>query len=399
MVRIRLDQLLLDRGLAESKTRAQALILSGNVYTENKRLDKPGQQVKDDVGIIIKGQEHPWVSRGGLKLEKALDHFDVDVTGMTAIDVGASTGGFTDVLLHHGAAKVYAVDVGHGQLAWKLREDERVVVLEKTNARYLTKAEIPGPVDLVVCDASFISLKTVLPAVLRLTKLCSPLRGERTSIASRGGVKPFPEKHRKFAGEMRKQPTEAEKKLWYSLKGKQMQGYGFRRQQPIGPYIVDFICFEKKLIIEVDGGQHAESSDDEKRDRFLKHEGYHVLRFWNNEVLQNSSGVVERIEETLLHLPETSAAEGHDVSAPPSRRGNNAAHLITLIKPQFEVGKEQVGKGGVVRDEALHQAVCSDISDWVNGLEGWQVVGVTGSPITGPKGNKEFLLYAVRKAA
>lgn len=246
--KIRLDQLLVDRGLVESKTKAQALILSGNVLIGTQRADKAGAQVKDDIEITIKGQEHPWVSRGGQKLSHAISHFGVDVSGLTAIDVGASTGGFTDVLLHHGAAKVFAVDVGHGQLAWKLREDKRVVVMEKTNARNLTAEMIADPIDLVVCDASFIGLEKVLPAALQL------------SVAS---------------------------------------------------------C-----------------QLSEKR------------------------------------------------------------HLITLIKPQFEVGKEQVGKGGVVRDPELHAQVCADVSAWLDGI-GWKVQGITQSPITGPAGNIEFLLYAI----
>lgn len=244
MPKIRLDQLLVERGYAESRTQAQAMIISGNVYSEHSRLDKPGQQVPADLSVTVKGREHEWVSRGGMKLDKAIGHFNLSVQGAVAIDVGASTGGFTDVLLHHGAAKVYAVDVGHSQLAWKLRTDPRVVVLEKTNARYLDKTVIPEPVDVVVCDASFISLKTVLPAALALTKA--------------------------------------------------------------------------------------------------------------------------------------------------------KAILATLIKPQFEVGKEHVGKGGVVRDAALHQAVCDDIAKWVANEMGWVVKGIVESPITGPKGNKEFLLCAER---
>lgn len=242
MPKCRLDQLLVDRQLAETRSKAQALILSGNVFIHDKRADKAGQQVPEDANITLKAPEHPWVSRGGMKLAHALKHFAVNPADMCALDVGASTGGFTDVLLHYGAARVYAVDVGHGQLDWKLRQDPRVVVLEKTNARYLSGETIADPVDCVVCDASFIGLQTVLPAPLALT-------------------------------------------------------------------------------------------------------------------------------------------QAHAV-------------LITLIKPQFEVGKKEVGKGGVVRDPALHQAVCERISDWVNQLPGWQVVGLTESPITGPKGNKEFLLYA-----
>ena len=242
--KMRLDQLLVERGLVESRTRAQAMIMAGNVYCDTKRLDKAGQQVKTDIPIDIKGQDHPWVSRGGLKLEKGLKHFGVVVEGKTCIDVGASTGGFTDVLLTNGAAKVYAVDVGQGQLAWKLRGDERVVVMEKTNARHLTAADIPDPIDMVVCDASFIGLETVLPAALSL------------------------------------------------------------------------------------------------------------------------------------------AAPG--------------AHVIALIKPQFEVGKGRVGKGGVVRDPDLHAEVCDRIQAWLGGLEGWTMLGLTESPIKGPEGNVEFLVCAVK---
>jgi 23S rRNA (cytidine1920-2'-O)/16S rRNA (cytidine1409-2'-O)-methyltransferase len=240
----RLDQALVERGLAESRTRAQALIMAGLVFSGDRRLDKPGQTVAADAALEVRGQDHPWVSRGGVKLAHALDHFAIDPTGAVALDIGASTGGFTDVLLARGAAKVYAVDVGHGQLAWKLRTDPRVVVTERTNARYLSRAEIPEAVDLIVCDASFIGLETLLPAPLAL------------------------------------------------------------------------------------------------------------------------------------------AAPG--------------AHLIALIKPQFEVGPGQVGKGGVVRDPALHGAVCARISAWLAAQPGWTVLGIAESPITGPEGNKEFLIAARR---
>jgi 23S rRNA (cytidine1920-2'-O)/16S rRNA (cytidine1409-2'-O)-methyltransferase len=168
--KIRLDQILVDRGLAESRTKAQGLILAGLVFSGEARLDKPGVAIAEDRAIEVRGQPHPWVSRGGLKLAHALAHFALDVKGMVALDIGASTGGFTDVLLAGGAAKVYAVDVGHGQLAWKLRNDPRVVVLEKTNARHLTAEQVPEPVDLVVCDASFIGLETLLPSPLGLAK-------------------------------------------------------------------------------------------------------------------------------------------------------------------------------------------------------------------------------------
>jgi len=242
MPRVRADQLLVDQGLAPSRSRAQALILAGKVLMGDRRVEKPGQQLPPDTQLRVKGPDHPWVSRGGLKLQHALDHFKIDVTGFTVLDVGSSTGGFTDVALTRGARKVYAVDVGTNQLDWKLRQDDRVVVMENTNARYLTPEMIPETPDLIVCDASFIGLETVLPAALSLA----------------------------------------------------------------GP----------------------------------------------------------------------------------------GTRLVALIKPQFEVGKGRVGKGGVVREPELHREVCERITDWLNGLPGWTVEGLTTSPITGPEGNVEFLICA-----
>lgn len=238
--RPRADLVLVERGLAESRARAQALILAGLVYEGTRRVEKPGDGVAQPEALSVRGRDHPWVSRGGLKLVKGLDHFGIDPAGLVGLDVGASTGGFTDVLLHRGAAKVYAVDVGHGQLAWSLRQDPRVVVLERTNARHLDRALIPDPVGIVVCDASFIGLETVLPAALAL------------------------------------------------------------------------------------------------------------------------------------------AAPG--------------ARAVALIKPQFEVGPDRVGKGGVVRDPELHREVCDRIAAWLAARSGWQVLGITESPITGPEGNVEFLI-------
>ena len=241
--KIRIDQLLVERGLAESRTRAQALIMAGLVMLGDKRADKAGQQVAADAVVSVKGQDHPWVSRGGVKLAHALDHFDIDVSGTVAIDVGSSTGGFTDVLLTKGAARVYAVDSGTNQLAWKLRADDRVVVHEQTSARILTADHIPEAVDVIVCDASFISLSKVL------------------------------ERPMSFA--------------------------------------------------------------------------------------------------------------------------RDSAQLVALIKPQFEAGKTEVGKGGVIRDAAVHTRVCAEVQAWLESA-GWPVKGLTESPITGPKGNVEFLVWAVK---
>lgn len=240
--KLRLDVLLVDRGLAESRTQAQATIMAGQVFSGEQRLDKAGQSVREDIALEVRGQPHPWVSRGGMKLAHALEEFSIDPSGLVCIDVGASTGGFTDVLLQNGAARVYAVDVGHGQLAWKLRNDERVVVLERTNARHLSTDQVPEAVDMVVCDASFIGLATVLPAAMAL-----------------------------------------------------------------------------------------------------------------------------------------------------SRPG---AWLVALIKPQFEVGKGRVGKGGVVRDPELHREVCDKVRHWLAEQMRWQIVGLTESPIRGPEGNVEFLIAA-----
>ena len=199
----RLDALLVERGLAETRAKAQALILAGAVWSGEKKLDKAGTAVVDDIALELRGRDHPWVSRGGIKLAHALEHFQIDVAGVVALDIGASTGGFTDVLLTNGAKHVYAVDVGHGQLAWKLRQDPRVTVLERVNARHLTASDIPEPPDLVVCDASFIGLETVLPAALallkpqaRLVALIKPQFEVGPAQVGKRGVVRDPELHR-----------------------------------------------------------------------------------------------------------------------------------------------------------------------------------------------------------
>jgi 23S rRNA (cytidine1920-2'-O)/16S rRNA (cytidine1409-2'-O)-methyltransferase len=170
-IKQRADVALVERGLAESRARAQALIMAGLVFSGEQRINKPGETVAEGRPLELRGQDHPWVSRGGVKLAHGLTHFELSPAGRVALDVGASTGGFTDVLLHHGAARVHAVDVGHGQLAWKLRNDPRVVVHERVNARHLDASLIPEPIGALVCDASFIGLRVVLPAALAL---CAP---------------------------------------------------------------------------------------------------------------------------------------------------------------------------------------------------------------------------------
>jgi 23S rRNA (cytidine1920-2'-O)/16S rRNA (cytidine1409-2'-O)-methyltransferase len=245
MAKQRIDQLMVARGLAESRARAQALVMAGLVFVGDRKIDKSGQQVTEDAEIIVKGRDHPWVSRGGIKLAHALDHFRLDPAGVTAMDIGSSTGGFTDVLLQRGAAHVFAVDSGTNQLAWKLRQNPRVTVLEQTSARTLTPEQIDRPCAWVVCDASFIGLRKVLERPLEL-------------------------------------------------------------------------------------------------------------------------------------------------AAPDCR-------LVALIKPQFEVGREEVGKGGVVRDPALHARVCGEVRQWLESSR-WTVDGIAESPITGPEGNVEFLVSARRGA-
>jgi 23S rRNA (cytidine1920-2'-O)/16S rRNA (cytidine1409-2'-O)-methyltransferase len=242
--KVRADQLLVAQGLAESRTRAQALILAGNVFVGDRRVAKAGDMLAGDAVLTVKGRDHPWVSRGGIKLDHGLTHFGFGVNKAVALDVGSSTGGFTDVLLSRGAKRVYAVDVGTNQLAWKLRSDERVIVHEQTNARDLNTGIIPERIDIVVCDASFIALHKVLDAAL-------------------------------------------------------------------------------------------------------------------------------------------------DLARP-------GAALVALVKPQFEAGREEVGKGGVVRDPAVHQRVCDAAVTWVQS-KGWRVCGVEPSPITGPEGNVEFLLGAIKE--
>ena len=171
MAKRRVDSLMVERGLAESRTRARALLMAGAVYSGDRRLDKPGRELDETAPLAVRGRDHPWASRGGVKLAHGLDAFGLDARGRVCLDVGASTGGFTDVLLARGAARVYAVDVGRGQLAWRLRNDPRVVVRERTNARRLDREQVPEPVGALVCDASFIGLASVLPAPLAL---CAP---------------------------------------------------------------------------------------------------------------------------------------------------------------------------------------------------------------------------------
>ena len=216
-MKLRADHLLVSRGLVESRTRAQALIMAGVVFSGERKLAKAGDMLAEDAPLEVRGKDHPWVSRGGVKLDHGLTHFGFEVTGAVALDVGSSTGGFTDVLLSRGAAKVYAVDVGTNQLAWKLRQDPRVVVHEQTNARALNFNLVPEPVDIVVCDASFIGLRKVLEAPLRLAKpnaklvaLVKPQFEAGREEVGKGGVVRDPAVHERVC---------AEAKAWVESKG------------------------------------------------------------------------------------------------------------------------------------------------------------------------------------
>jgi len=265
----RLDRLMVERGLADSREKAQALIMAGEVRVQGQKAAKPGQVVAADAAIEVLAKP-PYVSRGGTKLAGALRHWSIDVAGKVCADIGASTGGFTDALLQAGAARVHAVDVGAGQLDWKLRTDPRVVLHEGINARELQPDEIGEPIDLLVCDVSFISVTLILPAIVPLL---------------RGAANPG-------------------------------RGPAFEPGLPQTP-------------------SHP------------------------------------RCEAPYPHSP---------------------GQLLILIKPQFEVGKGQVGKGGIVRDPDLHQAACQRVESAVR--EYGFVTEIIESPITGTEGNKEFLLYA-----
>jgi 23S rRNA (cytidine1920-2'-O)/16S rRNA (cytidine1409-2'-O)-methyltransferase len=233
--KLRLDRLLVERGLVESRERGQAIILAGNVLVNGQKVEKAGALVPEDADIRILGEPMPYVSRGGLKLEAALREFKIAVTGKTAIDVGASTGGFTDCLLQNGAAKVYAVDVGRGQLAWKLRRDGRVVVMEKTNARHLTAARFPlpfTPVDLLAIDCSFISLRKILPPAIALLRtsgkivaLIKPQFEAGKAEADRGaGVITDPAVHERVLSELREFTGEQSSLLWRSVTESPLMG-------------------------------------------------------------------------------------------------------------------------------------------------------------------------------
>jgi len=222
VVKQRADQLVHDRGLAESRSRAAALIIAGLVFSGDRKILKPGEMLAESAVIEVRGRDHPWVSRGGVKLAFGLDHFGWDVSGAVALDIGSSTGGFTDVLLTRGAARVYAIDSGTNQLAWKLRQDPRVIVHEKTNARYLTAAEIPEAINLMVCDASFIGLAKVMATPLtfaaptaRAIVLVKPqFEADRHEIG-KGGVVRDPVVHQRVC---------ASATAWFVAQGWQVAG-------------------------------------------------------------------------------------------------------------------------------------------------------------------------------
>ena len=284
-MKLRLDKLLVERGLVPSRERAQALILAGKVLVNEQKIEKSGAAVEPDVVLRLLGEDLRYVSRGGLKLEAALDHWQIDVAGLVCLDVGASTGGFTDCLLQRGAARVIAIDTGYGQMDFRLRQDPRVRLLEKTNARFLTPQAVAEPVSLVVMDVSFISATLVLPAV----------------IASA-----FP-------------PSNASS---FS-----------------GPNLSDSI-------------------------------------------------------DRVTSVPARPAAKDNGATGVPARRNTkqDSKRVVVLVKPQFEAGREQVGKGGIVRDEAAQLGAVERVRHSLAQL-GAHNMEFIDSPILGAEGNREFLLY------
>ncbi len=290
-MKIRLDKLLVERGLAATRERAQALILAGRVLVHEQKIDKPGHSIAADAPLRLLGGDLRYVSRGGLKLEAALVHWNIGLTGRFCLDVGASTGGFTDCMLQHGAARVLAVDTGYGQIAQSLRDDPRVTLMERTNARLLSPGDLPPGITFLAIDVSFISATLVLPPVLAAT---------RSAVVSGPGAPPLP-------------PVSGDRV------GADLKGHGFTR---------------------------ADTPP------------------------QNTGALApEGIPSQLLEL-------------------------VLLIKPQFEAGREHVGKGGIVRDPAAHQLAIDRVRACAASL-GAHDLDVIDSPIAGAEGNREFLLHAV----
>jgi 23S rRNA (cytidine1920-2'-O)/16S rRNA (cytidine1409-2'-O)-methyltransferase len=285
-MKLRLDKLLVERGLVPSRERAQALILAGKVLVNEQKIEKSGAAVEPDVTLRLLGDDLQYVSRGGLKLERALDHWQIEVNGLPCLDVGASTGGFTDCLLQRGAARVIAVDTGYGQMDFRLRQDPRVRLLEKTNARYLTHEALGEFVSFVAMDVSFISATLVLPAVIAAA-----------FPSSDSGETGIPARQERDSGEM---------------------GVPARQERDSG-----------------------------------------------------ETGVLAR----------------------PGTNSKKDKNVVVLVKPQFEAGREQVGKGGIVRDEAAQKAAVERVRQCLIQL-GAQQTDHIDSPILGAEGNREFLLYA-----
>jgi 23S rRNA (cytidine1920-2'-O)/16S rRNA (cytidine1409-2'-O)-methyltransferase len=315
-MKIRLDKLLVERGLAPTRERAQALILAGRVLVHEQKSDKPGHSVDAEAPIRLLGSDLRYVSRGGLKLEAALAHWSIDLAGRFCLDIGASTGGFTDCMLQHGAARVLAIDTGYGQIAQSLRDDPRVTLMERTNARLLSPGDLPPGIAFLAVDVSFISATLVLPPVLAALRMSSE-----------------------------------------------------SAQDSRVPHICPTLA---------DVGRH--------------------------EAVRRSAGSASGHDSDLRQAPQPRGfVSGHDFSRADEAEKKEGAlapegsfllEAVVLVKPQFEAGREHVGKGGIVRDPAAHQLAIDRVRACVAEL-GAQTLDVTPSPIAGAEGNREFLLHAL----
>jgi 23S rRNA (cytidine1920-2'-O)/16S rRNA (cytidine1409-2'-O)-methyltransferase len=303
-MKTRLDKLLVERGLVPTRERAQALILAGRVLVSEQKSDKPGHAVSDDAPVRILGSDLRYVSRGGLKLEAALDHWHIDLAGRFCLDVGASTGGFTDCMLQHGAARVLAIDTGYGQIAQTLRDHPRVTLMERTNARLLNPGDLPPDISFLAVDVAFISATLVLPPVIE---------------ALHHTAEPVSDNVRHASDRVRHESEVVRRQSEVVRHSAVLKGHGFSR---------------------------ADKSSKEKG------------------------------------------------ALAPEGGSSRTLEAVILIKPQFEAGRERIGKGGIVRDPAAHQFAIDRVRDCVR-QTGATNIEVIDSPITGAEGNREFLLHAI----
>ena len=389
--KLRLDAYLTEQGLFETRSRAQAAIMAGQVLVDEMKIDKPGTSVKEGAKIRILGDQLRYVSRGGLKLAKALQKFPVSVAGKVMADIGASTGGFTDCALQNGAVRVYAIDVGYGQLDWKLRNDPRVINMERTNARLLEADSLPEPIEAASIDVAFISLEKILPAVRKL------LAADAFVIAL---VKPQFEAGK----EIDKPGTSVKEGAKIRILGDQLR-YVSRGGLKLAKALQKFpVSVAGKVMADI-GASTGGFTDCALQNGAVRVYAIDVGYGQLDWKLRNDPRVInmERTNARLLEadsLPEPIEAASIDVAfislekiLPAVRKLLAAdAFVIALVKPQFEAGKENVGKKGVVRDPAVHKEVLRRIIAFAE-QEGFGIGGLDYSPVKGPEGNIEYLLY------